>query len=415
MSKIEVQNLYKVFGQNPQDILPQVKAGVSKDKVLSQTGHTVGLTNVSLNIEEGETFVVMGLSGSGKSTLIRCINRLIEPTDGEIRIGDTNILELGKHEVQTLRRSKMGMVFQRFALFPHRSVIENVAYGLNVQGMPREERRKRAKHWIKVVGLQGYENARPKQLSGGMQQRVGLARALCTDPEILLMDEAFSALDPLIRREMQDELLRLQKELHKTIVFITHDLDEALRLGDRVAILKDGLVVQIGTPEEILKHPADDYVEAFVQDVNRVRVLTAKSVMETAQAVRLRDNPREVLALMEKRQRQTVFVVDSNGHYQGTVNYQDAANAIKVGERNLTNVVKEHAPTTDAETVLEHLLALSADSPLPIAVLGERDLLLGIIPRSAILSALASQQDDEAVATSAVDSLSKQKDKSGSI
>ncbi len=394
-TKIAVEGLYKIFGPQPREVLQSVRAGTGKDEILGKTGHTVGLHDVNLDIRERETFVVMGLSGSGKSTFIRCVNRLIEPTAGRIAIDDVDIVGLDKNAIKALRRKKMSMVFQRFALFPHRTVIQNVAYGLNVQGVPKAERLERAHHWIEVVGLQGYERARPSQLSGGMQQRVGLARALCTDPEILLMDEAFSALDPLIRREMQDELLRLQRDLHKTIVFITHDLDEALRLGDRIAILKDGRVVQIGTPVEIITKPADAYVRAFVRDVNRARVLTAGVVMERVTPLSVRTPPREALAKLTRDRQELAFAVDSNRRYQGVVHVTALNAAIRRGDGNLVEVVQESAPTALPAQRLEELLALSADSAVPIVVLDERDCFLGILPRAAILSALAGEVDQD--------------------
>ena len=280
MSKIEINNVYKIFGGNPKSVLPQVKEGATKDEVLENTGHTIGLDNVSLKIEEGETFVCMGLSGSGKSTLIRHLNRLIDPTDGEILIEGTNVMNLNKEQLIEFRRHKMSMVFQRFGLFPHKTVIQNVGYGLEMQGKAEEERNKISMEKINAVGLNGFENQYPAQLSGGMQQRVGLARALATDTDIMLMDEAFSALDPLIRSDMQKQLIDLQSQLKKTIVFITHDLDESLRLGDHIGILNAGKLVQVGTPEEIIMNPADDYVKAFVKDVNRAKVIKAKIIMK---------------------------------------------------------------------------------------------------------------------------------------
>ena len=281
MSKIEINNVYKIFGNNPKSVLPMVKDGANKDEVLEKTGHTVGLDNVSLKIEEGETFVCMGLSGSGKSTLIRHLNRLIDPTDGEVLIEGTNVMSLDQKQLIDFRRHKMSMVFQRFGLFHHRTVIQNVGYGLEMQGIELDKRNKSAMEKIDAVGLNGFENQYPSQLSGGMQQRVGLARALATNTDIMLMDEAFSALDPLIRSDMQKQLIDLQSELKKTIVFITHDLDESLRLGDHIGILNAGKLVQVGTPVDIIMNPADDYVEAFVKDVNRAKVLKAKTIMTT--------------------------------------------------------------------------------------------------------------------------------------
>ena len=280
MSKIEINNVYKIFGPKPHDVLEMVKSGSGKEEVLEKTGHTVGLDNVSLKIEEGETFVCMGLSGSGKSTLIRHLNRLIDPTDGEILVEGTNVMSLDTEKLIDFRRHKMSMVFQRFGLFPHKTVLQNVGYGLEMQGIEPEKRNSVSMEKIEAVGLSGFENQFPSQLSGGMQRRVGLARALATDTDIMLMDEAFSALDPLIRSDMQKQLLDLQAQLKKTIVFITHDLDESLRLGDHIGILNAGKLVQVGTPVDIIMNPADDYVEAFVKDVNRAKVIKAKIIMK---------------------------------------------------------------------------------------------------------------------------------------
>ena len=282
MSKIEINNIYKIFGDDPDSVMDMVKNGSTKDEVLEQTGHTVGLDNVSLNIEEGETFVCMGLSGSGKSTLIRHLNRLIDPTAGEILIDGENVMSFNPEQLIDFRRHKMSMVFQRFGLFPHKTVMQNVGYGLEMQGKSEDERDKIAMEKIEAVGLNGFENQFPNQLSGGMQQRVGLARALATNSDIMLMDEAFSALDPLIRSDMQKQLIDLQSELKKTIVFITHDLDESLRLGDHIGILNAGKLVQVGTPVDIIMSPADDYVKAFVKDVNRAKVIKAKIIMTKA-------------------------------------------------------------------------------------------------------------------------------------
>ncbi|MEX2543228.1 MAG: glycine betaine/L-proline ABC transporter ATP-binding protein [Trueperaceae bacterium] len=392
-TKIEVKNLYKIFGKRPDDVLQRVRKGVSKQEILKRTGHTVGLDDVSLDVRAGETFVVMGLSGSGKSTLVRCLNRLIEPTSGEIVVDGVDIVQLGRKEMQALRREKMGMVFQHFALLPHRNVIDNVAYGLKLQGMGREERYERARTWIEVVGLKGYEKARPTALSGGMQQRVGLARALATDPEILLMDEAFSALDPLIRREMQDELIRLQRELHKTIVFITHDLDEALRLGDRVAILNAGRVVQVGTPEQILTEPADDYVEAFVQNVDRSRVLSARLAMETGLRARVDATPTSLLTDLANDEWKTAFVTDGNGRYKGVVGIEEVRKGARRGDADLRKLLSESAPTVRYDSPLSEMFSVGAASSVPIAVLGDNDVLEGILTHRAVLAALSSESD----------------------
>ena len=279
MSKIEIKNIYKIFGPKPKQVLPMVQDGATKEQVLEETDHTVGLDNVSLSVKKGEIFVCMGLSGSGKSTLIRHINRLIDPTAGQVIVDGVDVLSLDDKEILEFRKKTMSMVFQRFGLFPHKTIIENVAYGLEIQEVPEDKRKEIAQGQIDSVGLQGFEHQYPAQLSGGMQQRVGLARALATDPQILLMDEAFSALDPLIRSDMQNQLVDLQSKLKKTIVFITHDLDESLKLGDHIGILNAGRLVQVGRPEDIILNPADDYVKAFVKDVNRSKVLRAKTVM----------------------------------------------------------------------------------------------------------------------------------------
>ena len=307
-AKIVVEQLYKIFGSSPAEALARVRAGVSKQDLLAEYGHVLGLANINLRIADREIFVVMGLSGSGKSTLIRHFNRLIEPTHGAIAIDGRDVLELSRRDLEVFRREKMSMVFQRFGLMPHRTVLQNVGYGLAVRNLSKADVDHRAMQWIEQVGLEGFEDHYPEQLSGGMQQRVGLARALATDAEILLMDEAFSALDPLIRTSMQDLLLELQRKLTKTIVFITHDLDEALKLGDRIAILNDGMVVQAGDPQDIIMHPADEYIENFVQDINRARVIRARSVMEPASAtngdgqypeVAANENLEAVLAAMQ--------------------------------------------------------------------------------------------------------------------
>lgn len=283
--KIKIENLYKVFGKNPKSVMPLVRDGIGKDELLEKHGHVLGLEDINMDLDAHSIDVVMGLSGSGKSTLIRHINRLIEPTEGRVIVDGEDVLAMNKNQLREFRRAKTSMVFQKFALLPHHTVIENTAFGLLVQGVSEPEAKKRAEKWLDRVGLGGFEHHYPAQLSGGMQQRVGLARALTTDADIMLMDEAYSALDPLIRTDMQDLLLELQQELNKTVVFITHDLDEALKLGDRIAILKDGKLVQQGIAQEILLTPADDYVRDFVADVNRVKVLKARALVETADQI----------------------------------------------------------------------------------------------------------------------------------
>jgi glycine betaine/proline transport system ATP-binding protein len=279
---VDCQQVTKIFGPNPERAMQQMNEGHTRAQIREKTGHVVAVRDVNFSVAAGEFFVVMGLSGSGKSTLIRCITRLIEPTAGIITINDEDVTRMNLKKLRELRRHKVSMVFQRFGLFPHRRVIDNVAYGFEVQNIDRTTRYKQAREVINMVGLEGWETHFPHELSGGMQQRVGLARALAVDPEILLCDEPFSALDPLIRREMQDELIRLQKMVHKTILFITHDFLEAIKIGDRIAIMKNGEIVQIGTPEQIVAHPVDDYVREFTKDVPRNKVLTARTVMEPA-------------------------------------------------------------------------------------------------------------------------------------
>ncbi|PPR47005.1 MAG: Glycine betaine/carnitine transport ATP-binding protein GbuA [Alphaproteobacteria bacterium MarineAlpha5_Bin9] len=337
MPKIEIKNVYKIFGNEPSSVLPMVKEGATKEEILEKTGHTVGLDNVSISVEEGETFVCMGLSGSGKSTLIRHINRLIDPTDGEVVVDGTNVMALSEKQLIEFRKNEMSMVFQRFGLFPHKTVIQNVAYGLEIQGKDLEERNNIALTQIESVGLQGFEDQYPNQLSGGMQQRVGLARALATNPKILLMDEAFSALDPLIRSDMQKQLVELQSKLKKTIVFITHDLDESLKLGDHIGILNGGRLVQVGKPEEIIMNPADEYVTAFVKDVNRAKVLKAKTIMKKANEVDSKnitlgntfkvDGGVYVEEFLPKvlKDRSTILVVDGKGHTMGYITEKELA------------------------------------------------------------------------------------------
>jgi len=330
MSKIEINNIYKIFGNKPQSILPMVQDGATKEEVLEKTGHTVGLDNVSIKIEEGETFVCMGLSGSGKSTLIRHINRLIDPTSGDIIVDGTNVMSCNPKELIEFRRHRISMVFQRFGLFPHKTVIQNVGYGLEVQGIKKEEINSTAMEKIESVGLNGFEHQYPSQLSGGMQQRVGLARALATNTDIMLMDEAFSALDPLIRSDMQKQLIDLQAELKKTIVFITHDLDESLKLGDHIAILNAGKLVQVGTPVEIIMNPADDYVKAFVKDVNRSKVVKAKVIMTPNNQFKDKNKSKNILRVNEEQFLEeflskivcsdtTVEVIDKKGNVKGYI------------------------------------------------------------------------------------------------
>ena len=340
--KVSIKNLYKIFGPNPASVLDKAKAGVSKADLLEQHGHVLGLKDVNIDIQARGIQVIMGLSGSGKSTLIRHINRLIEPTAGEIVIDGQDVLAMSDEELLNFRRFKASMVFQKFALLPHRTVADNAAYGLMIQGVEKKEALERSQRWVERVGLAGFENHYPAQLSGGMQQRVGLARALATDAEILLMDEAFSALDPLIRTDMQDVLLDLQSELHKTIIFITHDLDEALRIGDDIAILRDGAVIQQGSPQEIVLNPADDYVADFIQDINRARVLEVRSVMDSKKprsGAKVESNTiiEDALQAIKDNEGKPLIVTE-DGKAVGSVTIEAMIDAIarpeKDGERN---------------------------------------------------------------------------------
>ncbi|SIS49181.1 quaternary amine ABC transporter ATP-binding protein [Salimicrobium flavidum] len=392
-NKIEVNNLTKVFGSRPLEGIERLKQGQSKDEILKDTGLTVGVNQSSFHVEPGEFFVIMGLSGSGKSTLIRLVNRLIEPTAGEVLIDGEDITKMKKERLIDTRRKKLGMVFQNFGLFPHRTVLHNVAYGLEIQNMEKTQRQTQAQKAIEDVGLKGYEKSYPRELSGGMQQRVGLARALANDTDILLMDEAFSALDPLIRKEMQDELLHLQKKLGKTVLFITHDLDEALKLGDRVAIMKDGHIVQIGTSEEILENPANEYVSNFVQDVDRSKILEASQVMKKPEVLSAyKDGPRMAIRKMEEVGASSIFVTDKDKTFRGLLTIDDAIRAYNE-DIPMVDVLIDAVPTTSPDTPLNDLLGVAAEAKYPIVVL-EDEKLKGIISRVSILSALVLGKDE---------------------
>ena len=329
LSSIKVNNLTKVYGKRPKQALKYLEEGKTKAEILELTGMTVGVNQATFEVKSGEIFVIMGLSGSGKSTLVRMLNRLVEPTSGEILLDGKDITKMNKEELRNVRRKKMSMVFQNFALFPHRNILQNAEFGLEIQGMSKGERTEKAKKALELVGLKEYMHMYPNELSGGMQQRVGLARALANDPDILLMDEAFSALDPLIRKDMQDELMELHQTLNKTIIFITHDLNEALRIGDRIALMKDGNIVQIGSPEEILINPVDDYVKKFVEDVDISKVLTAGHVMKRPERVTIDRGPRLALKVMQDNGVSTVYVVDKQNKLLGYVTADDAARAVK--------------------------------------------------------------------------------------
>ncbi len=407
--KIGIENVYKIFGPDPGSVLDRVKGGASKQDLLEDTGHTIGIRDVSLDIGVGQIFVVMGLSGSGKSTLIRHINRLIEPTDGRILVDGEDVLRLDAEALRHLRRYKMSMVFQRFALLPHKTVIDNVMSGLQIRveagggiakrlglssGKASAEARERAQAQVDLVGLQGFENQYPSQLSGGMQQRVGLARALATDAEVLLMDEAFSALDPLIRNDMQDQLIQIQNELSKTIVFITHDLDEALRIGDHIAILKDGELRQVGPPEEILMAPADDYVSRFVKDVNRGRVITVGSIANDYPTVVLgAAGFSDALAKLEASERNTVYVCDGDGRPVGAVTTKMAQEGRDLSGPIADDAKLDPVQTVDSAAVIEDMLPLSMKTEVPVAVLDGDGALAGGVPRRTVLSALVRREE----------------------
>ncbi|GAA0243074.1 quaternary amine ABC transporter ATP-binding protein [Marinomonas primoryensis] len=381
---IEIEGLYQIFGSNPNDVLPKVKAGASKDEILAETGHTIGLQDINLKVKRGEIFVIMGLSGSGKSTLIRHFNRLIDPTAGKIKVDGENIMELSPKDLITFRRHKMAMVFQHFGLMPHRCVLDNVGYGLLIKGEKRAEWKPKATEWLETVGLTGYEDQYPSQLSGGQQQRVGLARALCTNAEILLMDEAFSALDPLIRSEMQEQLMELQENLQKTIIFITHDLDEALRLGDRIAVLKDGKLVQVGTPVDIVLKPADDYVRAFAKDVNRARALTVQTIM-TADTAKVEGNTAKEVRDNFPQDKEYTFVFNSEG-YQGVLTKQSLD---QLQDDDLLNDVLIHVEPVRQTNLLQKVIPLSLNTRFDLPVINKKGELKGRLESSKLADVLS--------------------------
>jgi len=386
---LSVRNVYKVFGKRPAEVIKRLKAGKKREE-LSALG-TAAVIDASFDVKKGEIFVVMGLSGSGKSTLIRTLNGLWAPTQGSVVVGGTDISKTSEKELRKVRQEKISMVFQHFALLPHRTVLENAAYALEIQGVAKADRTQRAEKVLSMVGLEGWGAKYPSELSGGMQQRVGLARALCAETDILLMDEAFSALDPLIRREMQEQLVVLQAELGKTIVFITHDLNEAMFLGDRIAVMRDGEIVQIGTPDEILTNPANDYVAAFVQDVDRTRVLTAGGVMEPPLAVvTISGGPRNALRTMRDLQVSAAFVVDRRRKYQGIVRDRDVMAQVEKGATDLAAVVRNGIEPVSPDTALNDLFGRAVESPIPLPVVDDDGRLVGALPRVTLLAALGN-------------------------
>ena len=395
MSTIRAEGLFKIFGSHPERALEPLRDGEDRDEVHERTGQLGAVIDANFEVAEGELFVIMGLSGSGKSTLVRMINRLFEPTAGKVWIGDTDVLALDTAGLRNLRAGTVSMVFQRFALFPHMSIIENVAWGLEVQDVPAEERARRAAEALETVGLSGWEANFPKQLSGGMQQRVGLARALATDAEVLLMDEPFSALDPLIKRDMQTLLIELQNKLKKTIIFITHDLNEAMRVGDRISVMKAGRIEQTGEPDEILANPATRYVAEFVRDVDRSRVLTVGGVMvDPIATLSPRHQPRAALAQLRHHQASELFVVGTDKQLVGGVRDEDLRAAVDRGERSLESVVHQDFAVVEADTPLQQTLMHSAHYTLPLAVCDERQRLIGVVPRVTLLTALGAETRD---------------------
>ncbi len=387
---IQVRKLSKVFGTHPGKSLKLRNQGLKRKEIQEKTGDTLGLSNVTFDVYKGEMLVIMGLSGSGKSTLIRCLNRLIEPTEGKILINGKDVVKLDKSALRNFRRKHFSMVFQNFALLPHRNVAENAEFGLEIRGMAKKERRENAIKALAQVGLNGWEDRYPAQLSGGMQQRVGLARALANDSDILLMDEAFSALDPLIRADMQQELIDLQAQMHKTVIFITHDLDEAINIGDRIVLLKDGEIIQIGTPEEILTRPADDYVERFVENIDRSKVLTAENIMRRPRSFIFEDDgPRTALYKMSELDTENAFVLRRDRTLLGLITADDVNSALKKNQP-LSHVIRHDIKRIDPQTNMQELYVMLAEHSLPLPVV-ENGKLRGTITRTLILEKLAEQ------------------------
>lgn len=387
--QIEVRNLWKVFGDNPERALEEEYRSKSRTEIQEELGSVVALRDVSFNVDVGQIFVVMGLSGSGKSTLVRCLTRLIEATEGSVSFDGQDIFSNSPEELIEFRRHKVAMVFQHFGLLPHRKVLDNVAYGLEVQGLDKETRNQKAMEAIETVGLNGWESYYPREMSGGMQQRVGLARALAVDPDVLLMDEPFSGLDPLIRREMQDELVTLQTELHKTIIFITHDLNEALKLGDRIAIMRDGAIIQEGTPDQIVTQPADDYVKEFIQDVSRSKVIEARAVMrEPASTVQASQGPTSALSTMDNSGLDYIFVLEDDSTLRGVLTHQEVEFLVQRGRDDLLDTGMESTYTTSPETFIDELIPIAARTECCIAVVDDEGHLLGEIHRGDLLAGM---------------------------
>lgn len=387
-SIISIKNVYKLYGNNRSEAVSMLDSGADKDSVYRKTGVTAALSDINLDIKRGEIFVVIGLSGSGKSTLLRCLNRLHRPTSGSISFEGAELGSMNKTELLALRRNKISMVFQSFGLMDHRDVLGNVAYGLEVRGMPKVEREKKAMELIAMVGLNGWENKNCDQLSGGMRQRVGIARALANDPEVLLMDEPFSALDPLVRRDMQFELLSLQRKLKKTVVFVTHDIDEAFKLGDTVAIMRDGKIVQVGTPEQMSANPADDYVREFIGAADKTKVLTVKNIMMTPSCLICRtDGAEHAIREMRKNALSTVYVVDADLRLEGVLTISEAIRALREG-LSVGEVMAHNVETTTEDALVADILPIAAETLYPIAVMDSENHLRGIVTKAGVLSSL---------------------------
>lgn len=389
--KIRVRNLSKVFGSNPKRALDMRNSGMKRPEIFEQTGQTLGLSNIDFDVYDGELLVIMGLSGSGKSTLIRCLNRLIEPTEGEIIIDGEDITKLGDKKLLDARRRHFSMVFQNFALFPHKTVLQNAEFGLEIRNVDKEVRRDTAMNALELVGLKGWEDSYPNQLSGGMQQRVGLARALANDSSVLLMDEAFSALDPLIRKDMQEELQELQYTTQKTTIFITHDLDEAINIGDRIILLKDGEIVQQGTPESILTNPADEYVARFVEGVDMARVLTARNAMRPVRATaRESDGPRTAMRKMSDAGIDSIYVTSRNRRLIGLVDAASANKAAQERKSSICDIIDTNVPTVNPDEPLSNIFGMFSPRSVPVAVVDDNGRLLGVVVKGAVLDELAS-------------------------
>jgi len=391
---IEVSGLWKVFGHNAEAIVNSEKGIGTKEAILEETGCVVAVRDISFQVHQGELFVIMGLSGSGKSTLIRCILRLIEPTAGKILINGEDVCSFNERQLMNLRRHTMGMIFQHFGLFPHRTVIDNVAYGLKVRGVGKAKRYARAQEVIELVGLKGWQNYLPGALSGGMQQRVGIARALANDPEILLMDEPFSGLDPLIRRQMQDELLDIQEKVQKTILFVTHDLHEALKLGNRIAIMRDGGIIQVGAPEEVITTPTDGYVREFVKDASPAKVLTAGHIMEQPNVLLYEwQGPKAAMHILRTSKLDNAFLVARTGKLLGLVTMEHLVELFRRKGNSLTEALEPDLPTCTVDTVVEDLLPLAASTEYPIPVVDEKEKFVGEVNTGAILVSMIQEKE----------------------